>query len=271
MFRGTLLRWLGIGLLWLATVLVVSAQAAENPPSPPLTKGGGEGGGILVFAAASTTNAVQDLAALYEREKGVKVATSFAAASALARQIEQGAPADVFVSADPRWMDYLDGKDKIVRASRRNLLGNRLVLVAPKGQAFPVKLEKGFDLPGAFQGRWCSCNPDVPIGRYSQQALTALGWWTGLEPRLAAAPDVRSALAFVERGECAVGIVYETDAKASDKVAVLGVFPADTHSPMLYPAALVQGGKPAAQGFLDFLSTPAAAKVFRQYGFTVLD
>ncbi len=134
-----------------------------------------------------------------------------------------------------------------------------------------MKLEKSFDLPGAFQGRWCSCGPDVPIGQYSRQALTALGWWAALEPRLAAAPDVRSALAFVERGECAVGIVYETDAKTSGKVEALGVFPADTHAPVLYPVALVQGAKPAAQGFLDFLSTPAAAQVFRQYGFTVLD
>lgn len=270
MSRGALFRWLRISLLWLATGLVVSAQAAENP-SPPLSKGGGEGGGILVFAAASTTNAIQDLAALYEKEKGVTVVTSFAAASALAKQIEQGAPADVFISADLKWMDYLASKSKIVEASRRNLLGNRLVLVSPKDQAFPVKLEKGFDLPGAFQGRWCSCGPDVPIGRYSQQALTALGWWAALEPRLAAAPDVRSALAFVERGECAVGIVYETDAKGSDRVEVLGVFPADTHSPVLYPAARVQGAKPAAQGFLDFLRTPAAARVFRQYGFAVLD
>lgn len=256
MFRGTLFRWLGAGLLWLATGLALPTWAAEQ---------------ITVFAAASATNAIQDLAALYEKEKGVKVVTSFAAASALAKQIEQGAPADVFVSADLKWMDYLDDKGKIVKASRRNLFGNRLVLIAPKGKAFPVKLEKGFDLPGAFQGRWCSCNPDVPIGRYSQQALTALGWWAALEPRLAAAPDVRSALAFVERGECAVGIVYETDAKMSGKVEVLGVFPADTHAPVLYPVALVQGAKPAAQGFLDFLRTPAAAQVFRQYGFTMLN
>ena len=256
MFRRTLLRWLGIGLLWLATGLILPAWAADQ---------------ITVFAAASTTNVIQDLAALYEKQKGVKVATSFAAASALAKQIEQGAPADVFISADLKWMDYLDGKDKIAKDSRRNLFGNRLVLIAPKGKAFPVKLEKSFDLPGAFQGRWCSCDASVPIGQYSKQALTALGWWAALEPRLAAAPDVRSALAFVERGECAVGIVYETDAKVSDKVAVLGVFPADTHSPVLYPAALVQGAKPAARGFLDFLHTPAAAKVFRQYGFTALD
>ncbi|MBL8253455.1 MAG: molybdate ABC transporter substrate-binding protein, partial [Candidatus Competibacter sp.] len=149
MFRGTWFRWLGIGLLWLATGLALPVQAAEQ---------------VTVFAAASTTNAIQDLAALYEKEKGVKVVTSFAAASALAKQIEQGAPADVFVSADLRWMDYLDDKDKIVKASRRDLFGNRLVLVAPKGKSFPVKLEQDFDLPGSFQGRWCSCGPDVPIG-----------------------------------------------------------------------------------------------------------
>lgn len=256
MLRRTVGRWVLASLLWVSTGFASPARAAES---------------ITVYAAASTTNAIQDLAALYEREKGVKVTTSFAAASALARQIEQGAPADVFVSADLKWMDYLDSKAKIIKASRRNLLGNRVVLIAPKGKAFPVKLEKGFDLPGAFQGRWCSCNASVPIGQYSQQALTALGWWSALEARLAAAPDVRSALAFVERGECAVGIVYETDAKMSDQVEMLGVFPADTHAPVLYPIALVQGGKPAAQGFLDFLRTPAAATVFRQYGFTVLN
>lgn len=226
---------------------------------------------ITVFAAASTTNAIQDIAALYQKEKGVMITPSFAAASALAKQIEQGAPADVFISADLKWMDYLDGKDKIVKASRRNLLGNQLVLIAPKGKAFPVKLEKDFDLPGAFVGRWCSCDQSVPIGRYSQQALTALGWWAALEPRLAAAPDVRSALAFVERGECAVGIVYESDAKVSDKVEVLAIFPADSHDPVLYPAALVQGAKPAAKGFLDFLLSPKASAIFRQYGFTALN
>lgn len=255
MLHRTLFRWLGIGLVWLMAGLAFPVWAADQ---------------ITVFAAASTTNAIQDLAALYEKQKGVKVVTSFAGSSALAKQIEQGAPADVFISADLRWMDYLDDKGKIVKASRRNLFGNRLVLIAPKGKTFPVKLEKGFDLPGAFQGRWCSTDASVPVGQYSQQALTALGWWTALEPRLAAAPDVRSALAFVERGECAVGIVYETDAKVSDKVEILGVFPAGTHSPVLYPVALVQGASPAAQGFLDFLLTPAANKIFHQYGFTPL-
>ncbi|MBK9952721.1 MAG: molybdate ABC transporter substrate-binding protein [Candidatus Competibacteraceae bacterium] len=256
MFRAPLNRRLAAVLLVLASGFAPSAGAAEQ---------------IALYAAASATDAVQDLAARYEKEQGVKVVTSFAAPSALAKQIEQGAPADVFISADSKWMDYLDGQGKIIQASRRNLLGNRLVLIAPKGKAFPVKLEKGFDLPGAFEGRWCSCDASVPIGQYARQALTALGWWAALEPRLAATPDVRSALAFVERGECAVGIVYETDAKRSDKVEALGVFPADTHAPVRYPAALVRGGQPAARGFLDFLRTAAAAEVFRRYGFTVLD
>ena len=257
MFRSTSLRRLAIGLFWLAAGLALPAGATES---------------ISVYAAASTTNAVRDLATLYEKESGVKVVTSFAAASALAKQIEQGAPADVFLSADVKWMDYLEGKGQIVQASRRDLLGNRLVLVAPKGKAFPVKLENGFDLPGAFQGRWCSGDPaGTGAGLYGKQALTALGWWAALEPRLAAAPDVRSALAFVERGECAAGIVFETDAKVSSLVKVLGVFPVNTHAPILYPVALVRGAKPAAHGFLDFLRTPTAARVFRQYGFTVLD
>ena len=256
MLRRTVGRWVLASLLWVSTGFALPARAAES---------------ITVYAAASATHAVQELAALYEKEKGVKVATSFAAASALAKQIEQGAPADVFISADLKWMDYLDGKGKIVPASRRKLLGNRLVLIAPKGQGFPVKLEKDFDLPGAFKGRWCSCDASVPIGQYGKEALTALGWWAALEPRLAAAPDARSALAFVERGECAVGIVYETDARMSDQVEALGVFPADSHAPVVYPVARVQGGKPGAQEFVDFLRAPAAAKVFRQYGFTVLD
>jgi molybdate transport system substrate-binding protein len=245
--------WRILVLVWL--LFIAPARAADH---------------IIVFAAASVTNAIQDIAALYEKAKGVEVKTSFAAASALAKQIEQGAQADVFISADLKWMDYLDGKGKIVTDSRRTLLGNRLVLIAPKGKTIPVRLEKGFDFPSAFAGRWCTGNPDgTAAGLYSRQAMIHFGWWTALEPRLAAAPDVRSALAFVERGECAVGIVFETDAKVSDKVAVLATFPADSHAPALYPAALVRGAKPAAQGFMDFLLTPNASAIFRQYGFTV--
>ncbi len=270
MFGKSMGRWLLAGLIGLLAGLVQSAWAENNAPSPTVPSASGATGNIRIFAAASATNLIQDIAALYEKEKGVKVVASFAASSALAKQIEQGAPVDVYVSADLKWMDYLDGKDRIAPDSRRNLFGNRLVLIAPKGQAFPVKLEKGFDLPGAFRGRWCSCDPAVPIGQYAKQALTALGWWAALEPRLAAAPDVRSALAFVERGECAVGIVFETDANMSDPVEILGVFPADTHQPVVYPVALVRGTNPAARDFLDFLSSPAAVDMTVRHGFTPL-
>lgn len=256
MFRAPLCRWLPISLLLLVTELTLPASAAEP---------------ITVYAAASAAGAVQELAARYGKEQGVKATTAFGASSALAKQIEQGAPADMFLCADSKWMDYLDGKGQIVRDSRRDLLGNRLVLVAPEGKAFAVKLEKGFDLPGAFRGRWCSGDASVPVGQYARQALTALGWWGALEPRLAAAADARAALAFVERGECAAGIVYATDAKMSDKIEVLGVFPADTHAPIVYPVALVRGGRPDAQAFLDYLRAPAAVAVFRRYGFSVLD
>ncbi len=253
MFRKALDRWLPVALIGLILGATLPVWAAKP---------------VTVLAAASATQVIRDIAALYEKEKGVKVVASFAASSALAKQIEQGAPADVYVSADLKWMDYLEGNDKVVKDSRRNLFGNRLVLIAPKGQAFPVKLEKGFDLPGAFRGRWCSCDPAVPIGAYAKQALTVLGWWVALEPRLAAAPDVRSALAFVERGECAVGIVFATDAKVSSAVDTLGVFPADSHRPVVYPAALVPGASPAAREFLDFLSSPAAADIAIRHGFT---
>ena len=244
-----------LGITWLSA-FGSSVRAAEEQ--------------VTVYAAASTTNAIQEIAALYEKEQGVKVTASFAASSALARQIEQGAPAAVFISADLRWMDYLQKKGRIVPASRRNLLGNTLVLIAPKGQGFPVRMAKGFDLAAAFKGKWCTCDLSVPIGQYSQQALTALGWWEVLAPRLVTTQDVRSALAFVERGECATGIVYETDAKVSDKVEILGTFPANTHEPVVYPVALVQGAGRDAQEFLDFLFSRQAAAVFSKYGFTVL-
>ena len=229
------------------------------------------GGNVMVYAAASTTNAINAIAALYEQEKEVKINASFAASSALARQIEQGAPAGIFISADLKWMDYLQQKGRIVAETRRNLLGNELVMIAPKGKTFTVRLDKSFDLPAAFEGRWCTCDPaSVPIGIYSKQALTTFGWWQALEPRLVTAPDVRAALAFVERGECAMGIVYETDAKSSDQVTVLGTFPTDSHEPVVYPVALTQGAGQEANGFLDFLLSKPAAAIFTRYGFTML-
>ncbi len=229
------------------------------------------GGNVMVYAAASTTNAINAIGALYEKEHRVKITASFAASPALAKQIEEGAPAGVFISADLKWMDYLQQEGRIVAGTRRNLLGNKLVMIAPKGKAFTVSMDKSFDLPAAFEGKWCTCDPaSVPIGIYSKQALTALGWWQALEPRLVTAPDVRAALAFVERGECAMGIVYETDAKSSAQVEILGSIPENTHQPVVYPVALIQGAGQEAQGLLDFLFSEAAAAIFTRYGFTVL-
>jgi len=222
---------------------------------------------VTVYTAASTTDALNEIGAHYQEATGVQVVYSFAASSALAKQIEQGAPAEVFISADQRWMDYLADKNLIINDSRRDLLTNVLVLIAPKGQGFAVKMEKDFDLAGAFAGKWCTCDLSVPAGRYAKQALTALGWWEALAPRLVGTQDVRSALAFVERGECAAGIVYETDAKASKQVEIVGIFPATSHEPIVYPVALVKGAGKAARDFLDFLFTPAAAAVFKRYGF----
>lgn len=223
---------------------------------------------VAVFAAASLGNAVSEIASLYEKEGGVHVATSFASSSALAKQIENGAPADVFISADLKWMDYLQDKSKIEKDTRRNLLGNRLVLIAPKGKGFGVKTEKGFDFAKAFDGRLCTGDVDsVPVGIYAKQSLKALAWWDAVKSRIVGTQDVRAALVFVERGECAVGIVYETDAKVSGKVDVIGVLPESTHDPVVYPvtALSVQG-----KGFVDYLGSPAASAVFARFGFTVL-
>ncbi|MFO1431983.1 MAG: molybdate ABC transporter substrate-binding protein [Candidatus Competibacteraceae bacterium] len=225
---------------------------------------------VTVYAAASTTDALNEIGAQYQRAKGMPIIYSFAASSALAKQIEQGAPAEIFISADRRWMDYLQEKNLIVKDSRRNLLTNTLVLIAPEGRRFTVKMEKNFDPAGAFAGKWCTGSPDsIPVGRYAKQALTALGWWESLAPRLVETQDVRSALAFVERGECAAGIVYETDAKASARVSIVGVFPAAGHQLIGYPIALVTGAGKPARDFLDYLFTPAAAAVFKHYGFAL--
>ncbi|QSA96781.1 molybdate ABC transporter substrate-binding protein [Methylococcus sp. EFPC2] len=224
---------------------------------------------VTVYAAASLTNALSDVAKKFEQEhKDVKVKLSFAASSALAKQVEQGAPADVYASADSKWMDYLDGKGKIDHASRTNLLGNTLVLIAPHGKKLQVKLNKEFDFPGAFQGKLCTGVPEsVPVGTYAKEALTRLGWWDKLQGRVVGLEDVRAALSMVERGECDAGIVYETDAKLSKKVDLVDRFPADTHSPIVYPFALVtQSGE--AKEFLRYLAGAEAKKIFVNYGFT---
>lgn len=231
---------------------------------------GRAGDKVTVYAAASATNVVMEIGKIFEDEKGVKVVSSFASSSTLAKQIEAGAPAQVYLSASPAWMDYLEGKNFIEAGSRRDLLGNALVLITPKGRAFPVKMEKGDGLAAAFQGKLVMGDPShVPAGIYAKEALVYFGWWEALSSRTVLAIDVRSALNFVERGEAAAGIVYATDARLSEKVETTAVFPEESHSPVSYPAALVRGAGGRAREFLDFLSSPRARLIFTNHGFTV--
>lgn len=227
---------------------------------------------VTVFAAASLTNALQEIAAQYKKEKNVEIVSSFASSSTLARQIEQGAPAELFISADQQWMDYAQDKTLIETSTRHTLLGNLLVVIAPKSsdvtgltinEQTPWKsLLKG--------GRLAVGDPDhVPAGIYAKEALQNLKAWDALAPLLAPASDVRSAMALVEREEAPLGIVYGSDAVASTKVKVVGIFPANSHKPVEYPMAIIKGHNNATvTGFYDYLKTPAAAKVFKQYGFT---
>jgi molybdate transport system substrate-binding protein len=229
------------------------------------------GESVTVFAAASLTTGLTEIATAYQQATGVRIITSFAASSTLAKQIEHGAPADLFISADLSWMEYLIARQQIEVASRIDLLGNALVVIAPAGKVFAMKTEPGFDLASAFAGRFAIADPaSVPAGVYGKAAFTKLGWWAAIEPRLAPAQDVRASLRLVETGECDAGLVYATDAAGSAKVAVVATIPANLHPPVRYPFALTTNAKPAARAFLAHLGGPAAAAVFRRLGFTVL-
>lgn len=227
---------------------------------------------VRVFAAASLTNALNDIGAEWVKAGHPKPSLAYAASSALAKQIEAGAPADVFASADLTWMDYLDKRGRIQAGTRSSLLGNTLVMIVPTGKRFPVRTTRDFDLAGAFDGKLCTGEPGVvPVGIYARDALQNLGWWDALKGRVVGTDDVRTALAFVERGECPLGIVYATDAKISRKVEVLATFPPSTHKPIVYPFAAVEGARPEAQAFLRFVQTsPPARAIFEKHGFTVL-
>ena len=226
---------------------------------------------LRIYAAASLTNALTDIAAQWQRQGHDAPVLVFAASSALARQIEAGAPADVFASADLKWMDYLDERKKILADSRSNLLGNRLVLIVPKGRRLSVKPEPDFDIAAAYEGKLCTGEPGVvPVGIYAKQALESLGWWAPLQGRIVGTDDVRAALAFVERGECPLGVVYATDAAISSKVEVIATFPESTHQPIVYPFAAVASGSADARQFLRFLHTsPDATATFERYGFSL--
>jgi molybdate transport system substrate-binding protein len=226
---------------------------------------------VRVFAAASLTNAFTDIAGAWARAGHPSPSLAFGASSTLAKQVEAGAPADLFASADDNWMDYLQGRDRLAPGTRRELLATALVLIAPRASSIQVPMHSGFDIAHAFEGRLCTGEPGVvPAGIYAREALQSLGWWQPLQGRIVGTEDVRGALAFVERGECALGIVYRTDALISDRVRVVAEFPAATHTPIRYAVALVKDARPEAVGLLDFLSTAQAAGIFQRYGFTLL-
>jgi molybdate transport system substrate-binding protein len=229
---------------------------------------------VIVFAAASLKNALDEAAAAYQAKTGDHVTISYAASSALAKQIENGAPADIFASADTRWMRYLEERSLVQASTRTDLLANTLVIVAPTSS--PV--EKLDLTPEAFDkavgdGKWTTgLVTSVPVGVYAKEALTRLGIWSIAEPKLAQADNVRAALSFVSRNEAALGIVYQTDANADPKVKVVATFPPGTHEPIFYPFALTSTAEGGAPGrFLAFLTSPEAKLVFKKQGFRVLE
>ncbi len=250
----------------LFTAFVLFAGAAASPAAA-------EDKTITVFAAASMKNALDEVDAAYTAKTGVKFSVSYAASLVLAKQIEQGAPADVFVSADTDWMDYAIAKKTINEASRVNLLGNSIVLIAPKDSKVDnVTIAQGFDLAKlAGDGRIATGDvKSVPVGKYAKAALEKLGAWQAAEPKFAMAESVRAALTLVARSEAVLGIVYSTDAKVEPGVKIVGTFPADTHPPIIYPVAAAATAKPEAKEYLEYLHSSTAKTVLEKYGFVYL-
>jgi molybdate transport system substrate-binding protein len=228
---------------------------------------------LTVFAAASMKNALDDIDAAYTAKTGVKITVSYAASSTLAKQIEQGAPADVFISADTDWMDYAVSRKTINAPTRVNLLGNSIVLIAPKDSKIDdVKIVPGFDLAKlAGDGRIATGDVKaVPVGKYAKAALEKLGAWQAAQPKFAMADSVRAALTLVARGEATLGIVYATDAKVEPGVKVVGTFPPDSHPAIVYPVAATTTARPETADYLAFLRSSAAKAIFEKYGFKFL-
>ncbi len=255
--RKRIRSWVTVWLLLLG--LPITAAEVDKPS-------------VVVFAAASLTNVLQELGDRFTRESSVPIKFSFAGSSTLAKQIESGAPADVFFSADIEWMDYLQTRKMIQIATRHDVLGNRLALVAPADSKIELKIGPLFPLAATLgKGRLATGDPDsVPVGRYAREALTKLGVWNAVEHRLVRAENVRSALAFVDRGEAPLGIVYETDALVDKQVRVVDIFPDDSHAPITYPIALTTVAKADAAKFLDYVRGPIGNTAFKKYGFIPL-
>jgi molybdate transport system substrate-binding protein len=254
-----LARLLRSALLAAALALAPAIAAAET---------------VTVFAAASLKNALDRVAETWGEASGHEAVISYAGSSALAQQIEAGAPADIFISASIEWMDTVDASGNVREGTRRDLLGNTLVLIAHGTDAPAVEIAPGFDLAGLLgDGKLAMALVDaVPAGVYGKAALTSLGVWDAVAPNVAQAGNVRAALALVAAGEAPYGVVYRTDAAAEDNVTVVGTFPADTHEPIVYPAAVTASStSPVADEFMRFLLTPEAAAIFEDEGFRVLD
>lgn len=255
--KGTIVKPIKIGLATLAAVILSFAPARAAD--------------VTVFAAASLTDVLEDVGTRYEEKTSNHVVFSFAASSALAKQIENSAGADIFISADTGWMDYLASKALLDRSTRKNLLGNSLVLVAPADSNTIIKITNSFPLLAALQGgRLSMADPEsVPAGRYGRDALIALGVWPAVQDHIASAENVRVALAYVARKEAPLGIVYKTDAMSEPKVRIVGTFPASSHQPIIYPAALIKDAKPEAKDFLNYLSSSDARTAFERAGFAI--
>jgi len=229
---------------------------------------------VVVFAAASLKNALDAVAAQYRSDTGRQVTLSYAASSTLAKQIEAGAPADIFISADLDWMNYLGQRGLLKSGSRVDLLGNRLVLIAPADSKAALAIAAGFPLAAALgEGRLAMADPAaVPAGKYGKAALEALGVWPAVKDRIAVAENVRAALLLVARGEAPLGIVYATDAAVEPGVKIVATFPADTHPPIIYPMAIAaSSAEPEAGVFAAYLEGPTAKAIFEKQGFAVLD
>jgi len=262
------LRTLRSGLaaaVLLAFALTGIANAAEGDAR--------SGKSIIIFAAASLTDALDEIDEAYTAKTGVEVKASFTASSALARQIESGARAEVFFSADEEWMDYLAQRNLLQSTSRHDVVGNRLVMVAPLDSTARVDIKPGFSIANILgdNGRVATGDPDsVPVGKYAQAALTKLGTWDAIAPRLVRAENLRAALAYVALGEARLGIVYSTYAQAEKRVKVVGVFPADSHPPILYPIAATTAATTDGTKYVDFVRSKASQDVFKKYGFEAL-
>jgi molybdate transport system substrate-binding protein len=251
-----------LSVLWAVLLLACTGARAADESAP-----------VLVFGAASLTNVLDDLSQAFTASTKIQVKDSYAASSVLAKQIEAGAPADVFFSADLEWMDYLDQHKLIKAGSRHDVVGNKLVLIAPADSKVTIKLTAGVDLKSALgtEGKLATGDPDsVPVGKYAKAALQKLGAWDKISAQIASAENVRAALAFVARGEAPLGIVYRTDALAEKKVRIVAEFPADSYPPITYPIAITTHGGASAEKFEEFTRSKASAEIFRKYGFEPL-